>query len=221
MHMQYHRQTFTLTTHNSITTPLTCHLRHGRMHMHGRETRDSNALHLHTRGTLKRPHRRATVDTSCLARPRPRMKRRLSLPPPRSVRFAERSQVCVFRAGAPAPAAAWWYTRADQERFKRERVADVFAFRERAGGGDASPPAAPPACCPVGVEQFLSAAALREAHCDKRHVILGVLREQRRQREAGSRDPERLASLSVALSATAARWAWKRGKFQAMARFVE
>jgi len=169
----------------------------------------------------KRPHRRATVDTSCLARPRPRMKRRLSLPPPRSVRFAERSQVCVFRAGAPAPAAAWWYTRADQERFKRERVADVFAFRERAGGGDASPPAAPPACCPVGVEQFLSAAALREAHCDKRHVILGVLREQRRQREAGSRDPERLASLSVALSATAARGAWKRGKFQAMARFVE
>jgi len=175
------------------------------------------ADHARPKRPEQRPHRRrATVDASCLARPRPRLVRRPSLPSLRSVRFSEFSQVCVFRGAAPRPPAAdRWYTRADHARFKRDRVAEVRAFR-----GERADDAAEKRC-PVGVEQFLSAAALLAAHGDKRRVLRGVLREQHRQRASGLRDPERLAHLAAALSQAAARGALRRGKFQEMAKFVE
>ena len=162
----------------------------------------------------KPPHRsrrRATVDASCLSqRARHPTDRRPSLTELRSVRFAEHSEMCLFR-GETLSAAAW-HTRADHRRFRKECAADVHALREGAHtrGG-----------CPVGVEQWLSREAARASDATRKNVVKTVLLEQRRQRQCGLPDPERLARLSLKLSVAAANGALRRGRFQELAKFLE
>ncbi len=60
-----------------------------------------------------------------------------------------------------------------------------------------------------------------EVHSHRKMVVRSVLMEQDRQRIFGLRDPDRLASLSIMLTAEAFERALDRGKFQEMAKFTE
>lgn len=170
----------------------------------------------------KTPHRRATVDTTCLSRPKPKHERRLSLQLKKNVQFSELSEVCVFDQPTPSKR---WYTGEDHQRFKRERISDVVSFREQARSKSrnvaASPPAQEAQCCPVGLEQLLSTKGMLEAHSNRKVAIKSVLIEQYRQRSFGFRDPDQIAILSFRLSAEALEGAMKRGKFQEMAKFMD
>jgi len=163
----------------------------------------------------KRSHRRLTVDASCLRQARPLMERRPSLSAPRSVHFSERSEFCVF----DTPPSKNWYTAADHGRFKRERLLEIMSFRKhwrKPGTNQFSG-----SCCPVGVEQLLSAKGMREDRSNRKIAIKSILLEQSRQRNLGFRDPDHIALLSIKLSSAAFRGAQKRGKFQEMAKLVE
>lgn len=171
----------------------------------------------------KTPHRRrrATVDPSCLSRPRPgrTAERRSSLPLKKSVQFAERSELCLFEL--PPPSDARWYDGRDHQRFKRERKSDVASFRLRRrmrafvdGQEDGG-------SCFVGLEQLLSSKVMMETQLARRNVIQSVLLEQNHQRAFGLWDPDRIAFVSGSLSAGAFEWAQKRGRFQEMAKCME
>jgi hypothetical protein len=152
----------------------------------------------------------------------PRNHRRLSLPARKAVQFSELSEVCVVEHNASER----WYTGEDHQRFKRERLSDVVAFREQSSReSSANTPAQPAETssvlrCPVGLEQLLSRKAMVEAHSQRKIVIRSVLLEQNRQRAYGLRDPDQIAYISVSLSSNAFDGAQKRGKFQEMAKFM-
>lgn len=164
----------------------------------------------------KKAHRRATVDTPCLARPKQKLVRRFSLPL-KSVQFSEMSEVFVFEPSTVKR----WYTCEDHQRMKRERVSDVVSFRVQARQKKSARPESAGACCPVGLEQLLSTKAMYEAHSNRKIVIHSVLQEQNLQRSFGYQNPDKIALLSYKLSAQAFAGAQKRGKFQEMAKFIE
>ncbi|KAL3770226.1 hypothetical protein ACHAWU_009166 [Discostella pseudostelligera] len=163
----------------------------------------------------KKPKRsRATIDnssldSSCLMRPTPKARKRLSLQP-RRVQFSSMSDLKYFEH---SPASVSWYTYKDQQRFKQEQKRDVMLLRESHRSRTESVPI-PPNSCPVGIEQHILAPDLAETYLNRRFVIQSVVLEQKRQRHFGYCDPGRLASVAERLTADSCMNAFMRGQYQ-------
>ncbi|KAL3796620.1 hypothetical protein ACHAWO_010324 [Cyclotella atomus] len=161
--------------------------------------------------------RRVTVSGPCTSPSLPpvdRPRRRYSLPNLKQVQFSDVSEVCVLDRQLITTTKDW-YTLQDQESFKKERIIDLMTLR--------MPKNKPPrrASCPVGLEQFLSSKNRQESKENRKMVIHVVLSEQKRQRAMCVVDQERLALLASTNTSDELVKAVKRGKFQAMARFID
>ena len=157
--------------------------------------------------------RRATVSGPCaFTRPVAKATRRSSLPILKHVQFSETSEICVLDRQETTTAKNW-YTLPDQERFKKQRIADLVTLRKPKESLDPS--------CPVGLEQFLSSKNRQQSMHNRKMILHVVLCEQNRQRELGLADHDRLALLVSRMTTEESAKAMKRGKFQEMARFMD
>ena len=162
------------------------------------------------------PHqkrRRITVSGPCTAPPlqMERPVRRSSLPILKQVQFSESSEVCVLDHQQTTTVEDW-YTVDDQSTFKRERMVDLVSLRSQSNRRPS---------CPVGLEQFLSSKNRQETKENRKLVIHVVLEEQKRQKELGVVETDRLALLAMNNTSQELAKAVKRGKFQEMAKFMD
>lgn len=156
---------------------------------------------------------RTTIDNSdlgsaCLTlRPTAsKAKKRLSLPPRKSVQFSSISDLVLFEQ---SHSNVLWYTSQDQQRFKQEQKIDIKMFREHLNSAVPSPTSS----CPVGIEQHIFAPDMTEAYLFRKFVIQSVMFEQKRQRFLGYYDPAQIASLVERLTAESCANALMRGQY--------
>jgi hypothetical protein len=160
---------------------------------------------------------RATIDNSDLGgsslalRRAPKAKKRLSLPPKKSVHFSSTSNLVLFEH---SPSSVAWYTIEDHRRFKREQKRDIMIFREQQRLRSNASVVTPPDSCTVGIEQHILTTDLVESYLCRRIVIQSVILEQRRQRILGFCDPLQIASLAERLTADSSSNALLRGQYQ-------
>lgn len=165
----------------------------------------------------KVPRRRITVSGPCPLPPPPtqRAVRRSSMPIPKQVQFSDTSEVCVLDRRLITTSEDW-YTLQDQARFKKERIVDLLSMRDLQRQKPVRRTS-----CPVGLEQFLSSKGRQESRENRKMIIQVVLVEQERQRTSGAVDHNRLAMVALNSTADEHVKAYKRGKFQEMARFMD
>lgn len=192
------------------------------------------------------PARRATFDIASLSSTPSvkivRSSRRHSMPIKKSVQFS--SMATVFLIKPPphsddvAPTSNW-YNSQEHQQFKKERISDVLSIRRSAVtrpaaaasinttisspstfSSSSSATSSSSEDCPVGLEQLLSKGSSKEALFRRKFVIQTVLVEQHRQRTIGHYDPDKIATLSYSITVDSFLGAQKRGRFQAMAKFV-
>jgi hypothetical protein len=164
--------------------------------------------------------RRATIDNSSLgnsaglARPAQHVaKKRLSLPPRKTVHFSSMSDLVLFEEHSPFNVT--WYTTKDQQQFKRDQKRDITIFRELQRKRTAtSAPVPPPDSCPVGIEQHIFTPNLAQTYLSRRIVIRSVVLEQKRQKAFGYCNPGHIAALAEGLTAESCADALMRGKYQ-------
>lgn len=118
--------------------------------------------------------------------------------PPRTVTFAENSDLVYYPIPIGQDKSTTWYSSKDRHSFRQTMIHDVWNASQEINhlrSGDILTYEQLSEC--MGIEMFLSNGVARCAHQARRAHIAAVLSEQRIQQESGICDIARLSSVST------------------------